>query len=54
MNYGKDFKKFALSQGISSTSLDAFENSMTPYILEERELRATQIGVFSRVLRDRK
>ena len=53
MNYGKDFKKFALSQGISSTSLDAFENSMTPYILEERELRATQIDVFSRLLRDR-
>ena len=53
MDYGKDFKKFALSQGISSTSLDAFENSMTPYILEERELRATQIDVFSRLLRDR-
>ena len=53
MNYGKDFKKFALSQGISSTSLDAFENSMTPYILEERELRATQIDIFSRLMRDR-
>jgi ATP-dependent Clp protease protease subunit len=26
---------------------------MTPYILEERELRATQIDVFSRLLRDR-
>lgn len=53
MNYGKDFKKFALSQGISSTTLDSFENSLTPYILEERELRATQIDVFSRLLRDR-
>ena len=53
MDYGKDFKKFALSQGISSTSLDAFENSMTPYILEERELRATQIDIFSRLMRDR-
>lgn len=53
MNYGKDFKKFALSQGISSITLDSFENSMTPYILEERELRATQIDVFSRLLRDR-
>jgi ATP-dependent Clp protease protease subunit len=53
MDYRKDFKKFALSQGISSTSLDAFENSMTPYILEERELRATQIDIFSRLMRDR-
>jgi ATP-dependent Clp protease protease subunit len=53
MNYGKDFKKFALSQGISSTSLDAFENSMTPYILEEREMRVTQMDIFSRLMRDR-
>jgi len=28
-------------------------NSMTPYILEERELRATQIDIFSRLMRDR-
>jgi len=27
--------------------------SMTPYILEERELRATQIDIFSRLMRDR-
>jgi ATP-dependent Clp protease protease subunit len=53
MNQGKDFKKFALSQGISSTSLDAFENSMTPYILEEREMRVTQMDIFSRLMRDR-
>lgn len=53
MNYGKDFKKFAISQGISSITLDSFENSMTPYILEERELRATQIDIFSRLMRDR-
>ena len=26
---------------------------MTPYILEERELRATQIDIFSRLMRDR-
>lgn len=29
------------------------ENSMTPYILEEREMRATQIDIFSRLMRDR-
>ena len=29
------------------------ESSMTPYILEEREMRATQIDIFSRLMRDR-
>ena len=29
------------------------EGSMTPYVLEERELRATQIDIFSRLMRDR-
>jgi ATP-dependent Clp protease protease subunit len=53
MDLGKDFKKFAKSEGISSLSLHQFENGLTPYILEERELRATQIDVFSRLLRDR-
>ena len=52
MNYGKEFRKFALSEGISSTSLDAFENSLTPYVLEEREMRATQIDIFSRLMRE--
>lgn len=53
MDYGKDFKKFALSEGISSLSLDYHVNAMTPYILEEREMRMTQIDVFSRLMRDR-
>jgi len=53
MDYGKEFRKFALSEGISSTSLDAFENSLTPYVLEEREMRATQIDIFSRLMRER-
>lgn len=48
-----DFKKYALSEGISSLSIHNYENNLTPYILEERELRATQIDVFSRLLRDR-
>jgi ATP-dependent Clp protease, protease subunit len=52
-----DFKKFALSNGISSMSLHyhqkQIEASMTPYILEEREMRVTQMDVFSRLLRDR-
>jgi ATP-dependent Clp protease protease subunit len=57
MNYGKDFKKYALSEGISSSNLDyhqkLIENSLTPYILEEREMRVTQMDVFSRLMRDR-
>lgn len=55
---GKDFKKYALSEGISSMNLHYFEkglleNSMTPYILEEREMRVTQMDIFSRLMRDR-
>ena len=53
MNLGTEFRKFAKSEGISSLSLDQFENGLTPYILEERELRATQIDIFSRLMRDR-
>lgn len=53
MDLGKEFKKFAMSEGISSLNLDRFENSMTPYILEEREMRVTQMDIFSRLMRDR-
>jgi ATP-dependent Clp protease, protease subunit len=58
MNYGKEFRKFAMSEkGVSGLNLDYFEkhmeNSLTPYILEEREMRATQMDIFSRLLMDR-
>ena len=63
MDFGKDFKKYALSQGVSSMNLHYFEknlengispeNSLTPYILEEREMRVTQMDIFSRLMRDR-
>jgi len=57
MDYGKDFKKYALSEGISSMNLHYYnqqvEASMTPYILEEREMRVTQMDIFSRLMRDR-
>ena len=51
MNYGKEFQKYAMSDhNVSSSTLDYYEkhieNSMTPYILEEREMRATQIDIF--------
>lgn len=58
MNYGKDFKKYALSEGLTSMNLHYFEknlveNSMTPYILEEREMRYSQLDIFSRLMKDR-
>lgn len=57
MDLKKEFKKFALSEGISSMNMNYYEsnleNSLTPYILEEREMRVTQMDVFSRLLRDR-
>ena len=52
-NLGKDFKKYALSEGIGSLALHNYEMSMTPYILEEREMRVTQMDIFSRLMRDR-
>ena len=43
--------------GVSSLNLHNYqkqvEASMTPYILEERELRVTQMDIFSRLMRDR-
>tara|TARA_B110000027_G_scaffold25271_1_gene27757 strand:- start:6326 stop:6994 length:669 start_codon:yes stop_codon:yes gene_type:complete len=58
MNYGTEFKKYAMSDHkVSSTKLNYYEkqieSSMTPYILEEREMRATQIDIFSRLMADR-
>ena len=53
----EEFKRFANSEGISSSKLDYYnmqiENSMTPYILEERQLRVTQMDIFSRLMMDR-
>ena len=54
----KEFEKIARSEiGIGSLDVHTFgkliENSMTPYILEERELRATQMDIFSRLMMDR-
>tara|TARA_R110000803_G_scaffold2181_5_gene7300 strand:+ start:463 stop:1131 length:669 start_codon:yes stop_codon:yes gene_type:complete len=58
MNYGKEFEKYAKSDhGVSSLNMHyakkQLENSLTPYILEEREMRATQMDIFSRLMMDR-
>lgn len=49
-----DFEKFALSQGISSMTLDSVKsNYINPMILEERQLNVTSIDIYSRMLMDR-
>jgi ATP-dependent Clp protease, protease subunit len=56
MNYTKDFLKFGNSIGIPTTTMESvidYQSNLTPYILEEREMRVTQMDVFSRLLRDR-
>jgi len=58
MNLGQDFTNYYTKHlGKGSLDLHYFgqqiESSMTPYILEEREMRATQIDIFSRLMRDR-
>lgn len=58
MNLGNDFKNYYVNH-LGKNSLDLhylgnhFEASMTPYILEEREMRVTQMDIFSRLMRDR-
>ena len=58
MNYGQEFQSYYTKHlGRPSSHLDYFnkqiEASMTPYILEEREMRVTQMDIFSRLMRDR-
>jgi ATP-dependent Clp protease protease subunit len=56
----KDYQHLGLymqDHGISSLNMDYYqkriENSMTPYILEERALNATMMDVFSRLMMER-
>ena len=54
MDYKKEFKKFATKHhGINSIYLDKIVSSMTPYIIEERQLNVAQMDVFSRLMMDR-
>jgi len=59
MNYfpkDKEFERFAKSEyNVSSNNLDLYNKqaSLTPYILEEREMRMTQMDIFSRLMVDR-
>ncbi|MBQ8335597.1 MAG: ATP-dependent Clp endopeptidase proteolytic subunit ClpP [Tidjanibacter sp.] len=52
-----DFKKFALSQGVSSLNLHRYgkviDGYVSPTITEERNLNVAQMDVFSRLMMDR-
>ena len=54
MNYPEEFKKYAIKHyGINSLYFDKIVGSMTPYIIEERQLNVAQMDVFSRLMMDR-
>jgi len=54
MDHGKEFKKYAiLEHGINSLYYDQLVSSMTPYIIEERQMNVAQMDVFSRLMMDR-
>ena len=59
MDYGKEFKKFAIKdQGINSLYYDQIVSSMTPVgltpnIIEERQMNIAIFDVFSRLMMDR-
>lgn len=64
MDYYSEFRDYAIKHmGISGLEFHYWEQtqeriygpsaSLTPYILEERELRVTQIDIFSRMMMDR-
>ena len=58
MNSSKEFRNYAVKhRGISSISLDrynsAYNNYISPTIIEERQLNIAQMDVFSRLMMDR-
>lgn len=49
-----EFRKYAVKhRGINSMVLHDYQASMTPYIIEERQLNVAQMDVFSRMMMDR-
>ena len=49
-----EFRKYAIKhKGIGSHILDSYTASLTPYIIEERQLNVAQMDVFSRLMMDR-
>lgn len=55
MDFGKEFKEYATKhKGINSMHVGNYLNaSLTPYIIEERQMNVAQMDVFSRLMMDR-
>ena len=54
MDFGKEFKEYATKHhGINSLYYNELVSSLTPYIIEERQLNVAQMDVFSRLMMDR-
>ena len=53
MDYSKEFRKYATQHRGISMYYDTIVSSMTPYIVEERQLNVAQMDVFSRLMMDR-
>jgi ATP-dependent Clp protease, protease subunit len=58
MNFGEEFRKYAVHHvGMSGLGIDDYMkynvNNLTPNVVEERQMRATVIDVFSRLMADR-
>jgi ATP-dependent Clp protease, protease subunit len=55
MRESDEFRKYATKHhGINSMHVESYiESSLTPYIIEERQMNMTQMDVFSRLMMDR-
>ncbi|MEQ8909050.1 MAG: ATP-dependent Clp endopeptidase proteolytic subunit ClpP [Vicingaceae bacterium] len=54
MDFSKEFKSYATKhKGLNSMHVENYMNSVTPYIIEERQLNVAQMDVFSRLMMDR-
>jgi ATP-dependent Clp protease protease subunit len=54
MDFSKEFKSYATKhKGLNSMHVENYIESVTPYIIEERQLNVAQMDVFSRLMMDR-
>ncbi len=55
MDFGKEFMQYAVKdRGLNSMHVGKYlESSLTPYIIEERQMNVAQMDVFSRLMMDR-
>jgi len=54
MDFSKEFKSYATKhKGLNSMHVENYMESVTPYIIEERQLNVAQMDVFSRLMMDR-